>query len=329
MHLGFAVPWPDEGSWLWEFLPPGVSGDLLLAAPSPGTHKLPPYIGEWIHLARRGYDLSRYEVVFAWELRSALAVALLRRRVPRTRRPHFVAVGPILKGPLLRALPVVRHLLADADKIVCFSRAECDDNARLLRLPRDRFLFLPTPWRADEEISQKDDGFLLALGQSNRDYPTLLRAVRGTDLPVTIVAANPTALGGVEASPNVTVRYNTGHHETNELIARATLHCIPLHNTAYSSGQTVLLRAMARGKAVVVSNTPGVRDYVRNGETAVIVPPGDAGALCAALTHLWHDEGARRRIGQNGAKEVREEFGFARFTERLVSLAHDLTQSQP
>ena len=176
-------------------------------------------------------------------------------------------------------------------------------------------------------VSDKDDGYILALGQSGRDYATLLRAVADTDLPVVIVAGSPSALGGVAPSANVRVLYNTGHEQTNELIANATLHCIPLHAEGYSAGQTVLLRAMARGKAVVVTDTPGIRDYVRPGETSATVAPADSESLKTVLLELWNRPDERARIGHNAARAVREEFSFARFVERLVTLFYSSSGS--
>jgi glycosyltransferase involved in cell wall biosynthesis len=132
-------------------------------------------------------------------------------------------------------------------------------------------------------------------------------------------------LGEVPVPPNVTIHYNTGHQQTIDLIANATLHCIPLYPTDFSAGQTVLLRAMARGKAVVVTETPGIRDYVRDGENAVLVPPGDAEALRSALTRLWNDAGERQRIGTSAAQTVRREFGFENFTTKLATIAREIT----
>jgi glycosyltransferase involved in cell wall biosynthesis len=321
------IPWRDRGRWLWEHLPPGFRGDLAFAAPEPGgdanRRRLPPYLGEFLHLFRRRTRWDDYDVIFTWELRTALATALIRR-LSGKRRARWIAVGPILKGRILQVLPLVRPFLGDAAVIICFSTSECDEYARLLRLPRERFRFLPTPWLSNETVTERDNGYILALGHSNRDYPTLIRAVTGTDLPVVIVAGDPSALGGIEIPPNVAVRYNTGHDETIDLIAGATLHCIPLHDEGYSAGQTVLLRAMARGKAVVVSATSGVRDYVRNNQTAVLVPPGDSDSLRRALIELWDAPAERRRLGAAAAAAVRDEFGFERFTGQLADIAKSL-----
>jgi len=302
-------------------LPPGeYEAQVISAAPA---RKRTPYIGEFVELVRRRENLDRFDVVFAWEMRCALAVALLRRLTGQ-RQAYIVPVGPILKGWLRRALPLVRWLLADAAGIVCFSSAECDAYAKLLQLPRERFVFVPTPWRDDEVESDWDNGYILALGRSARDYPTLLRAVRGTDLPVVLVTDGPTTLGGEFVPPNVRIRYNTGDAETDDLIAGATLHCIPLRSVGYSAGQTVLLRAMAKSKAGVVTDTPGICDYVENGKTALLVPPGDEAALRDALCRLWHDREERRRLGENATRRVREKFGFGRFANRLVAMAAEL-----
>ncbi len=325
MHLGFVIPWCDPGRWLWEYLPEGITGELISVAPEVSRAKrkgLPPYLAEFIHLWRSKPDLNRFDVLFTWELRSTVAVALARKFTGQ-RKAKFVPTGPILKGNLLKILPVLHWLLSDAERIICFSSKECEDYSRLLKLPVQKFLFLPTPWLADEEVSERDDGYILALGQSNRDYGTLIRASRGTDLPILIVAYDSSVLGGESPPPNVTVRYNTGHEETNALIAGASFHVVPLHARSHSAGQTVLLRAMARGKAVIVSDTPGVRDYVSE-ETTVLVPPADEEALRTTMLRLWSDKQERQQIGNAAAHSVRKDFGFPRFTERLVELANTL-----
>ncbi|WP_309719086.1 glycosyltransferase family 4 protein, partial [Armatimonas sp.] len=300
-------------------------GELLFAAPepnldrSPRASKLPPYLAEFFCLVGRGYKLASYDTVFTWELRCALAVLLLRR-LQRAKTP-VVVVGPILKGGILKALPLFRGLLADAAKIVCFSSAERDEYAMLLKLPAERFVFLPTPWAAPDDVpAPTDAGFALALGQSNRDYATLFRAVKGLEIPVTVVAADEAPFGGVTPPPNVIVRFNTDHNTTNALIASARLHLIPLHPTSFSSGQTVLLRAMAAHKACIVSAVPGVTDYVEENQTAVLIPPHDDSALLEALTRLWDNADERERLGSNAAQAVAERFGFAGFMKHLLEL---------
>jgi glycosyltransferase involved in cell wall biosynthesis len=327
MRLALAVMWRDPGKWLFEWLPEAHSGELLLAAPETQT-RLPAYLRELFFLKKRGYKLSDYDVVFSWELRCALAVALLRK-LQRAKNTKWIALGPILKGGVLRCLPFVRWLLADASKIVCFSQFECDEQARLLKLPRERFVFLPLPWTMPESVPEStDQGYILALGQSNRDYATLFRAIAETDLRVIVVAADKTPFGDQTPPKNCTIKFNTNQTETDALIAGARFHVIPLHPAGFSSGQSVLLRAMACQKACVVTQIAGITDYVIDQKTALTVPPGDAEALRSALLTLWDDAVLRERLGTNAARFVKSELGFPRFTERLVTLAGDVLHSR-
>ncbi len=335
LRLAMVINWPDLGGWIWDYLPEDARGnqtELIFASRDhddyvAGRGKLPPYLLELCSLARRRPRWNDYDVIFAWELRTILAVALLRRLTGQ-RRAKFVALQPILKGPVLKALPFLRWALADADRIVNFSTTECDANAALLRLPRDRFTFLPMTWPESAPITDNGGGFILAFGRSNRDYPLLLDAVRGADLPVTILAGDLDWAKGLDVPTNVTLQAGLSYDDTSALLNDSTFWVIPLKAVGYSSGQSVLLQGMARGKAVVVTDGPSVRDYVRDGETAVLVPPDDAPALRDALTGLWTDDERRARIGTNAAKAVREDFGYARFACSLVAMAEELVGRQ-
>jgi len=324
--LTLLVPWHEAGQWALGHLPSDrFAAKVTSCAPDAGSRveRMPPYLREWRALRERRPDWRECDVLLTWEMRAAFAARMLFRQAGRPKR--WVALGPILKGPLRSpgGLALARRVLAGADRIACFTTAERDAYPRLLGLPPERFAFLPSTWPA-APVSREDGGYILALGQSGRDYPTLLEAVRGTDLLVVLVAATPAALGGHPVPPNVTVRFRTDPTETDRLVRGATLHAVPLRGGDWSAGQSVLLRAMACGKAVVVSDTAAVRDYVRPGETAVTMPPGDAGALRAALRHLWEDASARQRIGARAACAVREEFGHEAFAARLAALLGNL-----
>ncbi|MGD9696744.1 MAG: glycosyltransferase [Thermoleophilia bacterium] len=56
-------------------------------------------------------------------------------------------------------------------------------------------------------------------------------------------------------------------------------------------------QALAVGRPVVTADTPGVREELTDGETALLVPPGDAAALAAALRRLGDDAALRTRLG--------------------------------
>jgi glycosyltransferase involved in cell wall biosynthesis len=65
-----------------------------------------------------------------------------------------------------------------------------------------------------------------------------------------------------------------------------------------------LFEAMAAGCPVVASDLPALREVIKDGETALLVPPGDAAALAAALERLGTDGGLRRRLGEAARREA-------------------------
>ncbi len=62
----------------------------------------------------------------------------------------------------------------------------------------------------------------------------------------------------------------------------------------------VLLEAMAAGKPIVASNIPGYREVVDPEVEGLLVPPGDAAALEAALERLLGDAELRASLGERG-----------------------------
>ena len=66
----------------------------------------------------------------------------------------------------------------------------------------------------------------------------------------------------------------------------------------------VVLEALAAGLPVVATDIPVFAEYLTDGESALLVPPGDAGALAGALGSLARDPGERRRLAAGGAPVV-------------------------
>lgn len=83
------------------------------------------------------------------------------------------------------------------------------------------------------------------------------------------------------------------------------------------------IEAMASSVPVVVTRVGGLPDLVREGETGVLVPPGDAAALAAAITSLLEDPARRERMGRAACAEVAARFDV----RRMVQETHDLYEA--
>jgi glycosyltransferase involved in cell wall biosynthesis len=90
-----------------------------------------------------------------------------------------------------------------------------------------------------------------------------------------------------------------------ELLARADVFVL----SSRSEGAPMsILEAMAAGLPVVATRVGGVDELVADGDTGMLVPPGDAAALSAALGLLIADPALRRRLGEAGRERVRRRF---------------------
>jgi len=81
-----------------------------------------------------------------------------------------------------------------------------------------------------------------------------------------------------------------------------------------------LLEAMAAGLPVVVTDVEGVREVVTDGETGLVVPPADAGALSSALGRLLSDPGLRKRLARAGRERVIRHFGWGKVVSDTMAL---------
>jgi len=86
----------------------------------------------------------------------------------------------------------------------------------------------------------------------------------------------------------------------------------------------VLLEAMSRGKATVATRVPGAGDILQKTETGLLVPPGDAPALAAALIELARDASRRQRLGERARALVEERYRIQRLIGEVETLYEGL-----
>ena len=88
-----------------------------------------------------------------------------------------------------------------------------------------------------------------------------------------------------------------------------------------------LIEAAACGLPTVGSRTGGIVDVIEAEGSGLLVPPGDAGALGAALRRLQGDEALRRRLGSRGREIACARFDGANSVARYSTLFRELTRA--
>ena len=83
---------------------------------------------------------------------------------------------------------------------------------------------------------------------------------------------------------------------------------------------TVILEAMASARPVVSTRLAGIPELVVDGETGVLVSPGDTAALTCALEQLLRDPELRLRFGRAGRARIEQHFRIEDTVAPLLKL---------
>ena len=109
--------------------------------------------------------------------------------------------------------------------------------------------------------------------------------------------------------------------EVIQLLTHATVFACP---SVYEPLGIVNLEAMACGTAVVGSRTGGIPEVVADGETGLLVPPGEPEPLADASTRCCREPGRATAMGQAGRKRAVAEFGWAAIAAQTAALYAEL-----
>jgi glycosyltransferase involved in cell wall biosynthesis len=176
---------------------------------------------------------------------------------------------------------VVPNFLPDEPRV-----APPEDPA-LAQLPDRDFILFAGDLSLDKGIGT----LVQAHAQMASDVPLVLigRAVDGTPVP---------------SQPGISVLGALPHESVLAAWRKCAVGVVP-SRWAEPFG-LVALEAMAAGVPLVASRIGGLLDFVSDGESGILVDPGDPAALAAALDRLIGDPKLRARFGAGGAQRALE-----------------------
>lgn len=174
---------------------------------------------------------------------------------------------------------------------------------------------VPTGVEIPAEVGPPDEPpHVLYVGRLSEEKGVLDLVEAARDLPLVVVGDGPlrnrvpSAIGFVPPS-------EVGFH-----LERAAVVACPSRREGYG---VVARQAMAYGRPVVATLVGGLADAVVDGETGLVVAPGDVAALRAALQTLLGDPALRSRLGDAARERARELYSLDAAARALLAAYRD------
>ncbi|HEY8531603.1 MAG TPA: glycosyltransferase family 4 protein [Limnochorda sp.] len=290
-----------------------------------------------------------FDLIHAHDWLVAYAARTLKHgyRLPLVATLHATEHGRNqgLHTPLQRYIHDMEWTLTyEAWRVILCSEAMREEACRLFNLPGDKALVLPNGIEPDEVMvpegedlaafrlahAAPDQPMILAMGRlvPEKGFHVLLDAFRLV-LERTLKAKLVIAGEGPQrrALEEQAARLGIAQHVyfkgfvndpvRNRLLRVADVAVFP---SLYEPFGIVALEAMMAGLPVVAARSGGLAEVVEHGETGLLVPPDDAGALADALVPLLVSPGLREHLGRKGQERARSRFGWTRVAERTLEL---------
>ncbi|MEO6603099.1 MAG: glycosyltransferase family 4 protein [Polyangiaceae bacterium] len=245
--------------------------------------------------------------------------AALRRRKRISMLIHNVA-------SLRRRLPLATLRLARLlDNVLCLSSESRLELESRYDVPRERITVIGS--RVDTDFFTPEPNTVVlrqvcSAGAVNRDYGTLVEAVRPLELDTKIAAdtawRHSTSETRVESLPPfVEMRSWGSYPNLRSLYAQSSIVVVPLAR-AMLSGVTVALEAMAMGKPVILTHNPYVDEFLRDGDTGYFVEQGDAAGLRTKIQYLLDHPVEAAQMGQRARQWVLARYTVKTYVENIL-----------
>ncbi|MGY1618331.1 glycosyltransferase family 4 protein [Geodermatophilus sp. SYSU D00691] len=189
------------------------------------------------------------------------------------------------------------------------------DRLHHLQFGVDRDFWSPSP-------SMAIPGRVLVVGNDrDRDHGTAVQGAERARAHRAEVHLHLVSRLAVDVPPELGVRsVALGHAELREEYRRAAVCVVAVRPNRHVSGITAALEAMACERPVVVTDTPGMSDYVADGVNGLLVPPGDADAVASAILKVLSNPNLAADLGEAGRRAVEESFNTERQAEQLAAI---------
>lgn len=341
----------DPARYRFIFASPAGEWPRRLAAAGYAHYEVPIRPGfdlQSVLRLRRIIRSEKVRIVHAQQSRSLLQAGLAARLVGGVavvQTEHNMSMGWHRCGYYPWYVPLISHRLrrlvvhALADRLTVFAPSGRDFYVNIIHVPARKVVVIPSPYPLHPE----------------RPAPTNPYPIIGT--PAELTERKGLSFL-IDAAPRVLERYpgaqflimGRGHLEQRlrQQIAERNLQdgvhllgfvpdaseqmpgwdLLALPSLWEPFGQ-VVLEAMSHGLPVVTTTGDGPESIVVDGETGLLVPPGEAPALAVAILRLLDDPDLAQRMGQAGRQRIATVYSLERIAKLMDALYQELLGLRP
>jgi glycosyltransferase involved in cell wall biosynthesis len=216
------------------------------------------------------------------------------------------------------------HYVAVADAVRAFLR-------RRVGVPDRRITVIPggldpAAYRVAEPASDSTP-LVVSIGHLRRNdqkgYRVLVEAARALQGVRFAVAGEGPLRAELERRAGGRVAFVGPVQDVDRFLGPASLYVQP---SRWEGFPNAVIEAMACGKAVVATRVAGIPEQVVEGQTGLLVRPGDAAGLTAAIRAALADRRRLAAMGRAGRARVEREFTEQRLLERHARLFERLVE---
>ena len=209
--------------------------------------------------------------------------------------PHLVFSFNFTNLPQGRRRAQMVEALRPVDRFAVYSHLEKDLYADYFGIPPEKIDFVhfgvAPPRIEDSPELPVARPYVCAIGSQGRDYDLLFEAARALPAVRFCVIAYHASIAGLKVPPNVTVLQGVTFNFAAQVAANAEFMVLPLISESIHCGHVTAVTAMQVGCPLIATNSIGLHDYLRDGDTALLVEPQRVDAMVEAIRQGFDDPG--------------------------------------
>lgn len=252
-----------------------------------------------------------YDVVMSWSMRLGICYGILNRLITQSDKPKHIIydfhINLTRNDPFYRfRINLLRVALPGIDFFYTTSEKEKEIYSRRFNIHPDRMAFYPmTPaaYLLEKKTYPKGE-YLLSYGNSDRDYDSLIKAVRHQ--PIQTVIVSKTYQPVHPLPPQIVLIREKPWDELLALIGSSRMVILPLQSYWVAAGQTAMLETLALGRPLVITANMSTIEYAIDGKTALFFDAGDVQKLKEHVQYLLNHPEAAETIANQARESVRE-----------------------